>query len=131
MDNDLFEGVFLPLKRYSILAQCAQSLRDSLGSANTYHLGGGYYAETTASSQNVHLTKYDYDIKSDTWAINVEDGVTLKQQQFDLFITYLQDVENVIPELTVLTPCYLQEDHQNQYGFLTCPECNPSYGNYC
>lgn len=131
-DGDDFEGVFLSLQRYAVLAQCSELIMNSVGSTASYHLGSGYYAKTSTNTSEVEICKYDYDTQIGVLMLNYQERITLEKSQFEAFISLIQEIENVIPELSILIPCYLQEDHQKPGGHLTCPECTPvnSYNSY-
>ena len=34
-------------------------------------------------------------------------------------------IRDIIPKLSQIFPCYMNEDHQNQMGMVLCRECNP------
>ena len=46
--------------------------------------------------------------------------------EFDTLVKLKAEIEQVIPELNSVQPCWMSEDHMNQEGMLRCAECNPN-----
>ena len=48
-----------------------------------------------------------------------------KQQWLSLTKWGREEIEKKCPEVKDAKPCYLEEDHQNQTGYMICANCNP------
>ena len=53
-------------------------------------------------------------------------GIALKFDEFDTLIKLKAEIEQVIPELDQMQPCWMSDDHMNQEGLMNCRECNPN-----
>ena len=96
----------------------------AIGTNHKVHLGGGFYVQTFYNSDNVHITKYEKTEKG-LDLICTDESIVLTRQQFTIIADNFGQIEDVIPELSLIIPCYLKEDHQNQMGYFMCAECNP------
>ena len=112
------------------MAQSADYIKDSIGTEYRLHLGGNYFAETLVFSDKIHLVKYEV-LDENVTTICLDEYIQLSLSQFDTIISRLYDIESVIPELSLVVPCYMREDHQNQEGAALCHECNPCGLFYC
>ena len=54
-----------------------------------------------------------------------DESFVLTRQLFTVIAENFWQIEDVIPKLSLIIPCYLKEDHQNQMGYFMCTECNP------
>ena len=116
--------VSLNLQRWACLVQTADIMMTAVGTNHDVHLGGHFYVQTFYNSDNVHITKYEKTDKG-ALAVCMDQNMVLTKQQFRTIVDNFGQIEDVIPELSLTTPCYLSEDHQNQMGYYTCPECCP------
>ena len=107
-------AVSLNMQRWACLVQTADITMTAVGTNHDVHLGGHFYVQT----------KYEKTVKG-TLAVCVDQNMVLTKQQFRTIVDNFGQIEDVIPELSLTTPCYLSEDHQNQMGYYTCPECCP------
>ena len=108
-----------------MLVQAADIIKNNVGTDYYFHLGANCFIETLSTSENIHFAKYE-EIYEDVHALSVDEGIALNKSQFNVIVEKMCEIEAVIPELSAIVPCYLREDHQNQLGAMTCPECNPS-----
>lgn len=111
------------------MAQCANNIRNDVGTEFNYHLGGNFYAETLTTTQNVHLLKYEQtydDINEWPYMMDTENKIALTTEEFDTYIANIDKIEKALPELSILKPCYLWDDHRFGEGTLVCSECNPN-----
>lgn len=120
------ENIVLPLQRYSRFVHGVDLIMNNIGADYSYHLGANYYAETFKKSDRIHFTKYD-----DRWdglsVVSLDEGISITQKQFELIVSKVCAIEAVIPELSIITPCYLAESHKNHLNALSCDECNHPY----
>jgi len=119
----------LPVHRWSVLAQSADIIMNSVGSSYRLHLGGNCFVETLPNSDKVHLLKYE-ELYEDVVILNADEYMALTADQFHTVMTKMYDIDDVIPELSLVIPCYMRQDHQNQLGAAMCFECNPP-GLFC
>lgn len=112
----------MPLHRYSLLVQAADIILNSVGVNYKFHLGGDTYVETADKSDKILFSKYDY--LNNVRALVVDESITLTTEQFVTLVSKMADIEASIPELTIISPCYLRDDHKNIYKmFPKCNEC--------
>lgn len=114
----------LSVLRWSVLTQSADIIANAVGSSYRLHLGGNCFLETFPNSDKVHLTKYE-QLYEDVVALNADEYIALTADQFHTVMARMCDIEAVIPELSLVIPCYMREDHKNQLGAAMCFECNP------
>ena len=110
----------IPLQRWCIFVQCVDKVKNAIGSDNNLHLGGGQYVETYSNTQSVSLTQRNV----------CDDGAyctdqTLTQMQYNILLHSLDFIENALPELNIIHPCYLDDDHTTEEGRMLCKECTP------
>ena len=118
------EKASLNLQRWATLVHSTHMINSAIGTNHSVHLGGSVYAETFYMSDNVHITKYE-KTKQGKYAICLDQNVKLSSNQFKTIIAHLDHIEYCVPELSIIRPCYLNDDHQNQMGYFQCSECNP------
>ena len=99
-------------------------IMNNFGSNYSYHLGGNYYVQTFKASPYIHFVKYD-DNCSGTPVISLDEGIAITLIQFELFVSKVCEIEDVLPELSVLTPCYLTHDRVKGDEGSECEECYP------
>lgn len=104
--------------------QTVDVVKCAIGTNHQVHLGGGYYIETFFNSDNVHITKYDKQ-EDGICSISLAQSIVLTRYQFITISENFDKIQDVTPELSLIIPCYMNEDHQNQMGYAMCPECSP------
>ena len=57
---------------------------------------------------------------------DTENRIHLDGHQFTRFFNKFGDIQQCLPKSTVGIPCFLSEDHNNQFGELLCLDCNAS-----
>ena len=94
------------------------------------HLGGNNYVQVNSGFPVVDLRKF-WLPGGKTDVQPTRRGIPLKFEEFDTLLKLKAEIEQVIPELNGTQPCWMDDDHMNQLGYLTCAECNPNdYQNW-
>ena len=114
------------------MAHAMDTIIESVGTDYRLHVGGNYYVETMKFSDKIHLVKYEElhgndaeDLYGNIMTVCVDEYILLTPTQFNIIISKIHDIDAVIPELSLVVPCYMRDDHQNQEGAAMCVECNP------
>ena len=86
------------------------------------HIGGKFYIVKERNEQYVTLGKFpgppeDCNPTFECITLSLGDLIALNDMQ--------ETMVTSVPELTSVIPCFLSDDHQAQYGFMMCNECNP------
>jgi len=102
---------------------------ESFGYESEWCLGGNFYVTLHKSIQETSHLSAIVDIRKRTKIhgeiIDSDEGILLTYSEFRQLMKLTNIVEQLIPELVNLRPCWEGDDHYNQMGALTCPECNP------
>ncbi len=85
------------------------------------HLGGNVYS--TVEGVCVDIRRY---WKPEDKVVPTRKGICLRPREYVKLKDSIPQIGEALPELDAIVPCYLQSDHQNQLGMLTCSECNPN-----
>ena len=56
-------------------------------------------------------------------------GVALRLEERASMYTLIADINAAYPTLESAQPCYYDDDHLNQMGWLNCLECHPFHVN--
>ena len=84
------------------------------------HIGAGWYASVSTGVLCIDLRQF---------YLNPVLGVRPTKKGIGLRLQEWTNFKAIIPEISKRFPnavsCFLQDDHQNQEGFLRCNECNP------
>lgn len=84
----------------------------------TTHIGGNYYVVKERDQDRITIGKFEKRSNN--------DRIELSRKEFFAFVALEQEISHRLPELNSIVPCYMDKDHQNQLGYLMCPECNPA-----
>ena len=88
------------------------------------HLGGNIHVSINSGIYAVDLRQWwlpqDCDSVKPT-----RKGIGLRLTEWETLMKQIDIINQSIPELSTVVPCYLQDDHNNQEGALQCVECNP------
>lgn len=101
-------------------------MKNAVGSKYQLHLGGGQYVETTSGDSNICFTEQLFESEGQDVVVDCSGTITVTEDQFDCITEHLSNIENALPELNIITPCYNSIDHQTPIGRLSCKECNPT-----
>jgi hypothetical protein len=140
-DGDLFitiaeEGadnktVTFPSKRWAQLVILFNQIEEALHQliARQYvlfkqHIGGGCYVSITTGFQCIDL-RYFYFNHITGEPKPTKKGIALQISEWYMLKDLIPQINKNHPTLASAQPCYLQEDHLNQEGALSCTECFP------
>jgi len=94
------------------------------------HIGGAHYVSVTSGYRCVDFRMWyqpygskDGDIKS------TKRGVALRFDEWSHLCTLVDTINTAYPSLASALPCYYDDDHMNQMGWLNCSECHPFTDN--
>ena len=125
------KGVSLPTLRWVSLTYATRFIDEALADLSKnrevkfeYHIGGNVYVTVDSPYRLVDIRQRFVD--EEGVLRPTRRGVKLRLKEWASLKEAVEAVKVVVPETAVLVPCSLQEDHSNQRGFLTCPECNPT-----
>jgi hypothetical protein len=90
-----------------------------------HHLGGAWYVTLKTPFWCVHIREYDFSWDSNK-IFPTHNGIAMKHSEWDLFVRAVRPINEPL-NLSGIVPCYLQSDHCNQEGAMTCMECQPFY----
>lgn len=88
------------------------------------HIGGAYYATISKGFKCVDIRRY-FIPKDTTKEIPSRIGIALRIPEFENLLVKIREIQEKIPALKLLKPCYSRDDHANQQGYIECIECNP------
>ena len=86
------------------------------------HIGANVYVSVDKNFTGV-------DIRQWWWCDNAikpsKKGIFLSLSQWEKLKDCFEILSDFVPELKDTVPCMMQEDHQNQEGYIRCNFCNP------
>jgi hypothetical protein len=95
----------------------------------SFHLGGNFFMSKSEGWYTVDIRKWWLPEK-ETEVKPTKKGIALKIPEWRRLFESIEVIQGHIPEMAQVIPCNIQEDHQNQLGYLRCPECNPNDAIY-
>ena len=127
------KGVRLPLPRWATLKGIVDVVNEKIAlvkdEVETFyqcHIGGNVYVTVKSPYWVVDIRHY-WMPSNGKKVLPGAKGVSLKLDEWGKLTACFKDLEEVLPEARDVVPCYAQDDHQNQLGYLFCGECNPNY----
>ena len=87
-----------------------------------HHLGRNNFVQVNSGFQVVDLRQWWLPADKDQ-VQPTKKGIALKFDEFETLMKLKAEIEQVIPELDQMQPCWI--NHHNQESFLSCAECNP------
>jgi hypothetical protein len=125
-------GLSFPLQRFKVLMvskdcidQHLQRLIKDEDVSYELHLGGNVYVSLQSPLRIIDIRQRFLD--SAGVLRPTRRGVALRVKQWEQLKGLFLRLEQLLPEIVDMIPCFLSPDHQNQQGALMCPECNPNY----
>ena len=110
------------MRQFDEINNAVKQLREKQYVKFFEHIGGGWYISVTTGFWCVSIRRF---YKSDGEIRPSPDGIALRLREW----TELQTVGSKMmldhPALDAVLPCYFDDDHQNQLGYLQCSECSP------
>ena len=90
-----------------------------------HHLGGTYYVNVNSGYRCVDLRKWfqPFDAAGDIKP--TKSGVSLRLNEWSDLCGLVDVINKTYPSLGSAQPCYYDDDHMNQLGWLNCTECHP------
>lgn len=138
--QQLYENTLLKKKEYCMTLQRWQQLmwqKEDIQEAIRKHkagedvhyscdLGGNNYIQVNSGFTVVDLRKF-WLPKGKTEVQPTRRGIALKFEEYDILMKLKAEIDQAVPELEEVQPCWMSEDHMyHQMGMLRCPECNPN-----
>ena len=90
-----------------------------------YHLGRNNFVQVNRGFKVVDVRQF-WLPEGKTEIHPTRRGIAIKFDEFDTLIKLKAEIDQMIPELDQVQPCWLDNDHMNQLGALSCGECNPN-----
>ena len=90
-----------------------------------HHLGRNNFVQVNSGFKVVDIRQFWLPEHTDQ-VQPTRKGIALKFDEFDTLIKLKAEIEQVIPELDQMQPCWMSDDHMNQEGLMNCRECNPN-----
>ncbi|XP_041356360.1 uncharacterized protein LOC121373698 [Gigantopelta aegis] len=123
-------GIALTLKHWVELSMCTSQIDETIAALKErkeeklfHHLGANMYVSVDKNIAGV-------DIRQWWWCVDTvkpsRKGIFLSLQQWSKLKDCFEMMSDFVPELKSIVPCAMQDDHQNQMGFLQCSFCNPN-----
>ena len=88
-----------------------------------FHIGGNVYVTVNTQYRTVDIRQF-FMLNGKLQA--TRKGITLRMGEWNRLRNFMEKAEEYIPSLSQVTPCYLEDDHNNQMGMYACPECCPN-----
>ena len=104
-----------------------KALTEDDGSVKYFqHIGGAHYISVTSGYKCVDFRKWflPYDGKDDQMK-PTKRGVALRLDEWHNLWALVDVINTAYPSLADAQPCYYQDDHMSQIGWLECLECHP------
>jgi len=127
--KDANRRIEIPAKRWvtfvlqlADIEEAVKQLRDRQYVKYHRHIGGGWYVSVTTGFWCVDIRRFykkDDDIKP------TRRGLALRLKEWTDLLAVIPRLLTDVPKLVAVLPCYCGDDHQNQLGYLQCPECSP------
>lgn len=119
------KGISLTLMRWKNWVDYIEYLDEALRKKEAYssHLGDNVYCTISENAVCVDIRQY---WKPEEALVPTKKGLCLRPTEYIRLKELLPQIDESLPELDCVIPCYLQSDHMNQIGALQCPECNPN-----
>ncbi|KAH3753537.1 hypothetical protein DPMN_188177 [Dreissena polymorpha] len=117
------QQLILSLQKWKKLTEESKSILlaiEGKSEESEWCLGGYFYV--TILNNIVDIRKRN---KVGEDFIDSNQGLLLTYSDFRQLMKLTNIVEQLVPELVNLRPCWEGDDHYNQIGALMCPECNP------
>ena len=123
-------GIALTLKHWVELSSCTSQVDETISDLKErkdvnlfHHIGANMYVSVDKNIAGVDIRQW-WDCNDDVKPSR--KGIFLSLQQWEKLKGCLEIMIDFVPELKGVVPCMMQEDHQNQMGYLQCSFCNPN-----
>ena len=112
--------LFIPLIEAEV-----RNARNGEKTLETWHLGSNWMVTVNNLYPGVDIRKFWMPPTSNELSAT-KKGMFLTYERFDRLKNVISEIPHFLPELNMVVPCYLQDDHQNQMGALECRQCHPN-----
>lgn len=132
--DDNVKYIEFPSKRWAAFRELVDDVNVSAkvvanGGSNIklrQHVGGGYYVSVTSGFRCVDIRKFYKPHGSTEAEIKpTKRGVALRFDEFAHLCNLIEEINVAYPDLASAQPCFFDDDHLNQLGWLSCTECHP------
>ena len=131
-------GISLTLNRWTGLCHAVDMVDEHLTRVKKgehvefeFHIGGNVYVSINSPFWIVSIRQFFCPMNGANMRRPTPKGIRLKLGGWNTLKETIASVQREVPELENFVPCFARNDHSNQMGFLTCPECNPEgYQDY-
>jgi len=89
------------------------------------HIGGANYVSVMNGYRCVSLRKWFQPGDLNGELHPTKKGVALRFNEWKDLRTLITTVNNSFRSLASAQPCYYDDDHMNQLGWMQCTECHP------
>ena len=87
-------------------------------------VGSNVFVTVKAGNPCVNIRQFWRPNKEES-VVPTKKGLCLRPFEFSSLKSIVSKIEELVPELDAVVPCYARDDHQNQLGMLRCKTCNP------
>ncbi len=122
--------LYLPISRFKTLIARVNEIDQAveylaLGDYVKFrrHIGSGYHVSIASSHRHIDIRRFYQDHTGNLCPTG--DGLSLKLTEWQQLKDILPQIRDLIPNYDSILECSVTSSHQNQVGFLQCPECNP------
>ena len=130
------EGINLPLIRWQSLCDNRETISDALQQVKNgekvdfqLHIGNKDFVCVNSDYPCINIRQFWFPPDKTTLQAS-KKGITLYPREWETLKELVPKVQEEIPELQTIIPCY--QTHENQEGMWTCSECcghQPGYLN--
>ena len=90
------------------------------------HVGRAHYISVTSGYKCVDFRQWYQPYGTEDGTIKpTKKGVALRLDEWSTLCSLVDVINAAHPALDSAQPCYYQDDHMNQEGWLQCKECHP------
>ena len=123
-------GVSLTLPRWKQLTEKADSVMKEVQKLVAeeevklfLHIGGNVHVSVNSGILAVDMRRWW--LPEDAGTLKpTRKGISLRLFEWERLMKYIPIINEAIPELSSVVPCYLRRDHDNQESAMECRECN-------
>jgi hypothetical protein len=91
---------------------------------DSFHMGGNVFLKVTKDNPCIDVRQY-WTPPNQTEVIPTKKGLCLRPTKYKTLRDCVPDIENNLPELKNVIPCYMRDDHKHPLEMLKSNYCNP------
>ncbi|XP_067684750.1 uncharacterized protein [Haliotis asinina] len=88
------------------------------------HRGGNVYGEMESAYPGLNIRKWYWCGKENTIKSHKHPGIKMNVDQLKQLLNCSIAMPDLVSELSNVVPCYMHQDHMNQYCYFMYSECN-------